>query len=361
MNTYLLLLVSISVLISLIGLLELKTKNNYYFASLLFIVSLFLVLALRPIDYFADTHSYVSFYLSLPKHLDFSFTYGSFQQGFVSFSQIIKVLSGKYYYLYFLAIIILNFSIIYYCLNEILKLNIVNDTNVKMALLAALYFSYIGFMYNAIVLRGGIGISFILLSIVFFLKRKYIISIIALLIAISFHSSMFFGLFYIPILLLNRRINSNIYYIVLTTLYIFSLIGISKFVVPNLNFIDAFFQDNIAKKDFNTYLIQENVNIKFSFSSLYLLLTSFVFVKYRINNYQYDKLLNIYIFGVVMHFLLYGSFSALSRFTEIFTVVGFILVYIILVKNKYKDKILIYAVIYIIANFLLFYRLGARV
>ncbi|MCM1262520.1 MAG: EpsG family protein [Butyrivibrio sp.] len=200
MNVY---LIIILVLVLCVGsTYEILTYRSNYLLAFISLCFFVICIATRS-PMLSDTRGYIEGYNEI------SFTnmqQGDMNIGFIILVCIFKALRINVRF-FFGFIAILNYCIAYYACKNFLK-----DCSTEEAIIlygvkvektdmifqpcvfSALFIPYFGIYYSGEVLRGGIAISFILLSYLYLCRRNYFAYILFIVIAMLFHSSAILGL-----------------------------------------------------------------------------------------------------------------------------------------------------------------------
>ncbi|MGD6856663.1 EpsG family protein [Bacillus infantis] len=341
MNIYL--LVSFIVFVLIGGSIDLVYKKN----SKIFLISICIffaiIVASRSVNIVPDTLGYLTAYLSLD-----TFTFytsetapSGFELGFIYLSELIKMFAGPYYFIYFLFITIINLIIIVFSLKNIFETNL-KYSNIFVAI--AIYISYYGFYYNAIVLRAGIAISIILLAASLALKKKWLVSISLVLLAITFHQSAIIGLVILLILKLKIRFSKKKYFIIwlVIGIVLFSKIG-THFMLDIILYLLNYFPE------YNVYIRTLSFSTTLTSWNIFYYLLGGLFLTYSKKNDRYYNILNVYYIGILLVALVPGM-NILYRMLDYFIVFNFILFHMyILDKKLYITKFLLFS-LYFLSN-----------
>jgi len=207
-------------------------------AVILIFSALALLVAIRPPLYVHDTEAYLNHFLNANlNHFFSNIRHLRFEVGYEFLTVILRTIYGRNGRLFFGTIAIINFSLVTFFLCKAYKFFKLEKeskiTKQKFVLYSLIiYLAFYGTYVNMIILRSGLGISFFFGSLVYFQKSK-IKSLILFLIALSFHTSIIFGLLGLVILLFKIKSQKIfIFWWVLIVIIYFSFI--SFYIVPNI-------------------------------------------------------------------------------------------------------------------------------
>lgn len=317
-----------------------KKYNNKYILYFL-IVAICAIIALRAVRV-PDTDEYIGNFM-LQADL-FNTSVYPYEVGFVYLIHICHLFFGYHYQLFFFVIPLLNFWLLSVSFNKILSLYYGREINNKLKgliILYVIYFSFFGLYYNAIVLRAGIAISFVMLSIVKIfesdMKGKIgIYPFIYFFAAFLFHMS---SVCCIPIFLLSFRKktlgrNSKLYALfTIFILYLFSpLLGIIMEPI-NAMFTLLSNQDTggLSKFDYyNDSSLYQSSGISFKF--LYFYLVAVVTCFFYRKSFVWNKLLDIYICGLLI-WAIFRPIMLIERITDFYLVIS-----VFILSIYYFDK-----------------------
>ena len=171
-----------------------RKKERRYTIFFLILVFAFLM-AFRPIVT-KDTINYIHFYENIDENQRYPFhllqKYKQMEYGFLYLNLFLKKINLGYRFLFFL-ISFFNVGISIRCLVKI-KEYVSLRNNSKEDLYGSTlvgYMAYLGVLYNGVALRGGISISFSLLAVCFFLKKKHLWAFIYGIMAFLFQRTCF--------------------------------------------------------------------------------------------------------------------------------------------------------------------------
>lgn len=318
-------------LVVLLGVIYSKIKENNWI-TISFVGLLCILIALRSIAV-PDTDQYTLFFESLEAGNLANLVFFSYEPGFQLYSHLIKLIVGNNSTIYLLVIVLTNVLLLRIAINKISSNWSDDKPNYLLALM--LYFAYYGLFYNAIVLRAGIAISFLILANTFLIKenmsRKEKITFISLIfLALVFHYSSLVGIVGLLIFKYFPKFTLRSYLIVWMICVLFFFSGISIYFIKFItNYILAFFKlftaTNLEKYE---YYLTELYNIAYilPFKYIFSLFSGLFFLLISTTNTPniYYKFLNVFFAGL----LLGAIFSAIDQFARIsdyFLVYSFIL------------------------------------
>lgn len=286
-----------------------------------------------------DTKDYTDIFLATPtfgEDCSLSVDYQYFEIGYVLWTKFFKTLFGNNAKFFFFLSTLFN-SLVWLYITYRLKILTANSTNkilkIPYCISIAIYFSYYGIWYNAVVIRQGIALSFLLLMVIFVLERKRLRAILSLIIAVLFHKIAILGCVILLILIFFPVLKKQTYYILC---FILPLIGISNIGLKIYSIVGSIignvFRTSSSFSRFAYYI--DNMEYgQYSKTNLFFYLLLFFFLYYNIEHQIYYKILNIYIVGIGLTFFL--EFVLLSyRITDIFLPVSMMLLFLSLGSSK---------------------------
>ncbi|MGQ2091037.1 EpsG family protein [Ornithobacterium rhinotracheale] len=166
-----------------------KNKTLVYF----FLVCLMLITGLRDMIGGYDVYIYAEVFEVLKgKQL---YIYNSFEKGFLTYYYILQQVSTKREFLFFASAIIM-YGLHFFVIKK-------NTENISLSLF--IYFCKF-FIYSFVYLRQGLAMAVIWLSISLIINRKYLLALLFIGLAFTFHKS---SLIFLPyILIANRKFNN---------------------------------------------------------------------------------------------------------------------------------------------------------
>ena len=353
-------------------------KVDRVVSGILFLAFLFIV-ALRP-STVRDTVPYMNLFNSMDSY---QFTFGlgrsvgtasGMEIGFENLCKLTSLISSSYRVFFFIVAFI---SVGVGTLATILiAVSWHDDPEANYRILPALilFISYYGFLDSGIALRAGIAISFCLLSYALLVRNQYVFSLIAYLLAFSFHNSVLVFLIVIGIYLIIPELSIKTYRIlalVILGLYFFRffdlfqgpIIQIARYLATHISSLNFF----------NSYLQKEFLSSGFLKTIVFFML-EFVYLTFcftdNISKKQKKNLNVIMVVSIIA--ALVGSFPVIVRILDILFVGMLPALYFTLIGipkaerfslgngmsiRKYPICALGFGVI-VVANFLLYSRLA---
>lgn len=347
-----------------------EMKFKIPFAKWIFIIPFALIVANRSIDV-PDTEVYMSYLLMEDTEFYRYLDYG-YEPGFQTMTKLYKLLMDDNYTLYFLMITVINLIIIDFSMQRISKTyyaeeNTTVETSISITdnklfvynnnfsiLPLTLYVAYYGLYFNSIVLRVGIALSLVILSVSFSIKenksrKDYIWLVLTLVLSYFFHSTALLGVFVNLIILFTTRFSNKIYliiWLIIGLLYFSNLtsrLGDSIFgMITQLNTLTVV---SSKLENYEGYDIFNAQGISFKFIFFYLM--SFVLLYENIESKIYFKLLNVLMTGLLI-FAVFRSVLLVERVTDYFLLFSIILFYFYLLQQKTLKFWLYYVLIIMI-------------
>jgi hypothetical protein len=329
------------------SLIILPGKRNFRLFDYLFLFLFILIIAYRPSS-LPDNSYYINFYLNFN---DYSFTYTSLEDllkkelGFLFLVNVSDFLFGNNVKLFFVFIFSINFLNFLIGSKLLLKAN--NDSikenyskheffkNIPFLSIPffLLYISNYGILYNLIVLRAGLTLSFLYLAITLFMSKRKALGTLVFILSLFFHQTAFLGIIVLLCTYLPSKISIKKYYILLLSLLLLYILRVDSFV-SSFNFIRLFeLSSDKSENIFGAYLSIERDIANYSFRILLLFLKLFVILKFTDLHGFFRKILNINIVGVLI-LVLGASLPAFTRVSDYFLIFSFPLFYIFLLQIK---------------------------
>ncbi len=168
------------------------------------------MMAFRP-DTVGDTLPYMDLFASMDSY---TFTFGlgrvivgtgnnmNMEIGFANLCKLTSLVSSSYQFFFFVvAFLSVGIGVIS---TMLISSSMHEGPAVEYRVLPAflLFVSYYGFWYSGILLRAGLAISFCMLSYALVFRKRYVLALVAYLIAFSFHNSALIFLIVIAVYLL---------------------------------------------------------------------------------------------------------------------------------------------------------------
>ncbi len=328
----------------LISLFSKKNDNVFLFvvSSLIFAF----LIGNRSITDVPDTIVYHNFYKeTIPLSLADFGNYG-FEPGFQILTKLFKLFTFGYHELFFTLICLFNFYFTYKILN-----NFSENKNLYLVIGLNLYLVYFGLFYNAIVLRQGLALTFVVYAISLYYnkpenKKAYVTICLLFLLAFSMHVSSVVGIISFLIFKYSKSKGINHYII---TLFLCVFTYFSKFGVAVLllffSLIDKFLQ-TLKGTVFEKYLFYQSqltdITYEISFKILFFYVVAVIILLNFLELTKKDlRLVNVFFFGLFLVSFL-GFVEQISRITDYFLIFSFVILYKIFIKIKNKDSRIIF-------------------
>lgn len=292
-----------------------------------------------------DTIAYVNYYNSLNVN-SVNFENSKFEIGFQLLTTLIKAITTSDYLFYFYLLALLNVVVIVLsirnlyiiCANEGKRIGVISYVFPLL-----LYISYFGILYNGIVLRAGLAISFVIYaSTICYLNistfSKVIKVFFFLVIACSFHRTSIIALLVFFVFLFTKEYSQRKYLCILLIIIIVYISNVGDSVTPffiDVDLLTSFSEyralDGISK--INSYLVREGVNSGFSLKySFFMLLGGFYICKPFATKIFY-KYLNVFLCGMFIY-AVFHKVDYLGRGLDFFLIYSFILSFLSLKTIK---------------------------
>lgn len=285
-------------------------KNNYLLFSIVILLSL--LAGLRDPSVSKDYLNYQYVFRDMNEITSDGYYFLlAFEPGFVG----IVVFFRKIFEVNYGVAIMLFYALA--CLS--LKVFAINRFSINPYLTLLYYFSYFFLLHEMTQIRIALAAGIFLISLIPFLKGKWITFIGLILLATCFHYS---AIFFLLILIFNiNKLNRNLY----TGILIFSLLlGFVK--LPVLNLLGNFDASGFSTK-LNTYIeLSEDgsvvVNIFNSLNILNILCCFYLLLAVKKEDFIKDKKLNLFlkcnILSIFLFSLLSGAPAFAMRFNQLF-------------------------------------------
>lgn len=307
-----------------------KGKGIFSCLLLLLVVLFLLLVSTRSIFITSDSEAYkeaLNTFNTFKWYKSYAETPGGFGLAFVYFSQLFCLFFGENVKLYFCTIAI--FNVIFMMITYKKFFNICN-CNKFYCIGFALYCSFYGILYNAVVLRSGMAISCIILSFIYILEDKKVKCIILLLLAYLFHPTAILGIIPIVIVALDIRFDKSKFIFISLSLGIIWMVTsindtLSIWIIKKILLLG----DNIYRSHYLSDLL--NIETSISLKFLFFYIISILGLKYYNNDKVYSYLLLIYDIGLFLYFTIH-----MTRIGDYLAVFGVLLIYRALnnVRNK---------------------------
>lgn len=264
------------------------------------------------------------------------FKYGStrIEKGYLLFSEFLKYLS-KDERILFVGISLLQMILFYILLLKYQKIEKLKKIPFYVLVLCTSTNSYM-MMFNG--LRSSIAALFFNLSLIFYLEKKYILTIILIILGGNFHTSIYFA---VGIIFLLSKLLKKEYcgIVILTSLILCFLINKLELIkkgseiIYNLN-LDFYYKNYLVSKHMFNYV--EGLGIGTIINFLFCLLAGALYKKI-IENKKNIFLYNLGFLGIGLKFL-FAGIPILSRMLEYFNIAQALVIYSFLnltLKKKY--------------------------
>ena len=322
-------------------LLFLNNKKLNFFGLFLVLLGISYIASIRP-ETSADTQNYLRFYEESRSITNYSFSIGRtyhawVEDWYLNFCSIFSKNGIDFrLYLFIVAFIINSVSI--YAINKLTSL--FTDNKVYFPALLLLYISNYGFLYSYVVIRGGLSFAFSILGIYYFLNKKYIKTILFVLVSVALHN---YSLVIIAVLLLikfgPKRLTAKTCAISFMILLAMAVLRVDVFFTNYVvrNFMSILNQSSLFS--FSHYL-QEAASSDGIKKGTVLILVQSLYITYLFRNEidkseQLSKYMFILIIGGAVSVLLNNN--ATARMSNYFTVYQIVLFMKYLSDNFYID------------------------
>jgi hypothetical protein len=329
------------------SLFILQIKRNIILIDLLFLFGFFMLVAFRPITLHDNSHYNDLFNFDIN-----NFKYNEYipfflqELGFYYLTYIIKFYftnSVEFYFVIITSINLINFYVgSRLILNMISneqknavvesKCNLIKTKHFLIIPLFLFYLSNYGILYNFIVLRAGLALSFLYLAASLFIANKKLLAIVVLMFSLLFHQTAIIG---ILVLITNffAGFKKKTYIIYLGIIFILYLFRVDKYFASiDLNSI---FELSERKDEniYGSYISKEQSSSSYSIRILFLFVKLFIVVLVEFQSAILKRILNTVIFGLSL--LVFGSsFLAFTRVADYFIIFSFPLFYLSIFQIK---------------------------
>ncbi len=347
----------IHIIIFILGCFMFSHIEKFYnipFAKWVFIIPFCFLIANRSLDV-PDTEPYFNYLINEDPSIIYFENYG-YEAGFQMFTKISKFIVGENYNLYFTLITLTNLLIIDIALTRIFNifcfeeddtfkasnsLESVELLNKYSILPLTLYVAYFGIYFNAIVLRVGMSLTFLVLASSFAIKPQkkildYLIIVALLFVSYSFHAIAVLGIIIILLLIYSKQQSLKIY------IWICTLIGITYFsnltfrlgdtvfgFITSLNTL-AYLSGKLSAYGGDSAMFDVT---KISMKFVFFWLMSFTLIFNQIKSKVYYKYFNVFITGLAFY-ALFRSVLLVERVTDFFLLFSFVVFYLFLIKQS---------------------------
>lgn len=336
-------LVFVSIFLSSVKSGDKTNKIRYKPVTLFYLIVMSLLIAARDIKV-PDTDNYIEWYVYQTDF--FNVSPYPFEAGYVIFMHIIQLVVGYDYRLFFFIIPLLNFflmskafRIFLFQYNKTERLiyqgrNMSNNirfgcpTEKLLLYFCLAYFCYFGLYYNAIVLRAGIAISLVMLSLMYAMaynkNKLWIPSILFMTLSIMFHSSAAVCLPMLIMAFKKKGFSFNVQKILLISIFfIYLLSPYLDIIMSPINTVFVIMGNNdsgyVSKFDYyNDSSLYNSAGISFKFLFFYIFAVAF-FLKRSIN-VVWNKVLDIYILGLLV-WAIFRPVMMIERITDFYILI----------------------------------------
>lgn len=302
-----------------------KSKKNRNLYLIISIFLLFILMGLRSYKIGSDTYSYCMNYyktssLSWSELLNQNLSLGNKNYGFFILNKLISMIFLKNYTFYLICIS----GIISFAMYEfILKFS----KNYLMSLIILFSLGFIFFFMSGI--KQTLAISFILLSYIKLQEKRYIVFVLMVIFAASFHNTAIITLI---LLVVHKLKNRKLYFFIVPVVIVFSIIFQRK--------IAYFFQNMVSSGKYAVYGTSYIAisNLTGLYIQCVIILTVFLLVGYRLKE---DKELQFYIFIYSIGIFFQTLTPVIAEFFRIsmyFNIIGCVLLPYAIFNSKYKQK-----------------------
>jgi len=347
-----------------------KNKNNIYAFFVCIIIYLFLL-------YFRwDPIPDIPYYLSYIHNFNEKILYVEYfdldlilrkELGFNYLIYLIKsIYDEEYFVIWVISIIILlgfyagSYIIYGEYVEEKQKEKLIEKGYINGILLLSLILAKFGTLYGMVIIKGGLSLSILCVSLAFILRKRYFYGLLLSFISVFFHEAAYIGLLSCVVIMLPVKISKYSHYVFFAILVIFQFTGLYRYVLLN-NYIyiydlSAFNGETI----YTLYLTQLSSEHLLAWSIVYYLMCYFIFIFYLSDNNKVNaNLLRLYSFGLGL-FVIGQNMSSFSRFTDYFFVLMPVLSYITIQnQRKLLNKNVVY-LFFVIIQFIFTIRVIAR-
>lgn len=307
-----------------------RMEQNYW-GQIFLVSALILVFAFlcgtRSYDSY-DTYAYVD-YLERMNITPFLKNDGMYRTGFEFFTKIYALLGGTNYVGYFVLIAAVNSIIVFFA---------VHNSQYRDLRGLFIYFGFLGFYYNYIIMRQSIALSFVILAYSYFGRSRWR-PIVCSCIAMLFHESALIAL---AVILFTGRFKGfkkrTAYVITVVSL----LLYITKWADTITHHVLSFIYPLMPAKQFHTYILYlDSSTAVYDISIFYLLcygLLFFSIYKSTGRDPVYNRCLTINILGQAM-FSLFSSYTIIGRLCDYLSAATFIFIVPCLSKRLENKKL----------------------
>lgn len=219
-------------------------------------------------------------------------------------------------------------------------------------LFLGIFISGYGTMYGLVVIRGGLSLAFLYLGLAYLITRKYVHSLLILLIALTFHQVAYIGLLGLVVILQPMQFTKTLHKILFWTALGAQLFGL-HLLIPSLNINEYLgLSTNKDESLLGSYVAKSGDVGLFSYKVIFLFYVYIILIKYLdLNNRITERLFRSFAVGFFL--LVVGQkLLAMTRVADYFLVVTPILFYIMSTKSIGNTRRIISTTIIIVANYI---------
>lgn len=330
-----------------------RAKKSFLILVMLF----FAYLAMSRDNSIPDTSAYI-FYYNYLSSIPFNLNNSSFEYGF----QLLIFICGNLLNLkvnyFFLIIVLINLILVYKSIKNSVKYSFETLVNRKYLMpyifvSFLMYISYYGFYYNFIVLRMGLASAAVILSWTYWEQNK-LKSIILYGVALFFHTSAIFAIFGFFFLIKKTVIKKKMKFIWLILIGGIYLSRVSVLLLKVIPIFAKIFLNNLGYYSYMNQMLNGDNSISLRFVFNYILLI--VFFEKINSNIFFEKILNIYMFGMSLIAILWPIIW-IERITDFYVSIGYLLMLQVLGEINYKHNRILLITLVLFCNFIFIYRI----
>lgn len=278
------------------------------------------------------------------------------EYGFIGIVLLFKIIFGDLYrfFLFLITIVSLHITVIY-----IKKLALLIDpkSHVNYISILVLFFPYYGMYYQGIAIRGGIAIMFIIMTLYYYIKKKYFLSMCAVFLGFIIQRMSILALLVCAIYQFFPVLKKRIYYFAAMIMIIVAVIcnfTQGKILIPLYNLIGIIFSKIFTIVDYSGYLSRADVNRIIDKKRLFVLFV-FAALIFFINesDIALKRILNLVFASAILIFATLSIVGS-ERIFDLFSCFSVVILSIKLgdEKSTYpKWYIHCFSLIYMICNF----------
>ena len=329
----------------------------------LFLLAFSFLLAIRP-DKVPDFNSYERIFTTInifekytPNILKREPTTDT-EYGFIGLVLLFKMIFGNLYrfFLFLVAILSLHISVIYI---KKIALLIMPENNVNYISVLILFLPYYGMYYQGIAIRGGIAIMFIIITLYYYIKKKYIRAMCAIFLGFVIQRMTILAVLVCAIYQYFPILKKKVYYCFASIMIIMAIICNAtqgKILIPLYNLMGFIFSKIFTIIDYSGYLSRADMSRIVDKKRLFVLFT-FAILIFFIAESETDlkRLLNLVFASAVLIFATLSIVGS-ERIFDLFSCFSVVILCI-----KLCDRQAIYprwciqsfSLVYMICNFII--------